>query len=115
MVMKTLLIIIGFILLSCSKENFKEGNTLRNVNSIQGTWINQTDGSSLAFYIYNGSILYITTDTLKIVGDWYIDNYTLTIKYVKNNVKYQYNYVIEKLTDSSMILINQTQHFYKRQ
>jgi hypothetical protein len=114
--MKTFLILIIFIVLfSCSKENFKEGNTLRNVNTIQGTWINQTDRSSLAFYIYNGSILYITTDTLKIVGDWYINDNSLTIKYVKNNVKYQYNYVIEELTDSSMILINQTKHFYKRQ
>jgi hypothetical protein len=111
--MKTLIILISLtLLLSCSK---RDNDNLRNINAIQGTWVNEVDGSSLAFYVYNGSLLYITTDTLKIVGDWYIDDYTLFISYIKKNIKYKYTYIIEKLTDSNMILIHQTQHFYKRQ
>jgi hypothetical protein len=111
--MKTLITLISLILLlSCNKE---DNSTLRNFNAIQGTWINTVDESSLAFYVYNGSLLYITTDTLKVIGDWYIDDNTLIVSYIKKNVKYKYTYIIEMLTNSNMILIHQTQHFYKRQ
>jgi hypothetical protein len=98
-------------LLSCKKEDVQKDNTIRNYKYLQGIWDNESDKSSLQFY---PPMMYIINDTLKASCDWYVDNYMITIIYIHSNIRKEYKFAIEELTDSTLILVHDIEHFYKR-